>query len=281
MPEGNRILTQYCKERGLALRDCGKLVVAKDASELEMLDLLHKRGLGNDVPLEMITAAEARKMEPNVNTFERALFSPITSTVDPIEILQSRREDALALGIDIRMETRYLSRSGRQIRTTKGNIEAGFVVNCAGLYADDVARDFGFSENYRILPFKGLYLYANDTSGPFRMHIYPVPDIQYPFLGVHVTVAVDGRSKIGPTAIPAFWREQYTGLANFNVRECAEILFRQLGLMLSSSFDFKKLAFTELRKYNRRHLVHLAKHLGAGIDETRFLKWASRVSAPS
>ena len=92
-----------------------------------------------------------------------------------------------------------------------GPLRCRWVVNAAGLYADKIALDFGFSERYRILPFKGLYLYSDEPPAAFRTNIYPVPDLRNPFLGVHFTVKDDGHIKIGPTAIPAFWREQYRG----------------------------------------------------------------------
>ena len=85
--------------------------------------------------------------------------------------------------------------------TSHGTITAGFIVNCAGLYADRIAKDFGFCQRYTILPFKGLYLYSDEPAGRLHTHIYPVPDLKYPFLGVHFTVTVDGHTKIGPTAI--------------------------------------------------------------------------------
>ena len=100
-------------------------------------------------------------------------------------------------------------------------MSAGIVINAAGLYADRIASDFGFSQDYRILPFKGLYLYSSEPPGAFRTNIYPVPDLRNPFLGVHVTVTVDGKAKLGPTAIPCFWREHYDGLENFRADEFA------------------------------------------------------------
>ncbi|MGC8500956.1 MAG: FAD-dependent oxidoreductase, partial [Leptospirillia bacterium] len=100
-------------------------------------------------------------------------------------------------------------------------------INCAGLYADRIARDFGFSRDTTILPFKGIYLEYEPRAGeapPVRTNIYPVPDLGHPFLGVHFTIKVDGTVKIGPTAIPAFWRENYGGLSRFDLREAGEIL---------------------------------------------------------
>ncbi|NIP72585.1 MAG: FAD-dependent oxidoreductase, partial [Gammaproteobacteria bacterium] len=164
-------------------------------------------------------------------------------------------------------------RNGSGVRTSAGVFEAGYVVNAAGLYADRIARDFGFSEHYRILPFKGLYLYSDEPPGAIRTNIYPVPDLRNPFLGVHFTVTADGHAKIGPTAIPAFWREQYTGFANFSLGELVDILVRQAGLFFGSSFDFKSLAVEELRKYVRSHLVKLAGALMEDVRPAHYKRW--------
>jgi L-2-hydroxyglutarate oxidase LhgO len=100
-----------------------------------------------------------------------------------------------------------------------------------------------------------------------------VPDLRNPFLGVHFTLLADGRAKIGPTAIPAFWREQYKGLGNFKFGEFAEIIFRDLGLILSSGFDFKRLAVEETMKYYQPRLVSLASELATGIKRENYRRW--------
>lgn len=270
---GNLAMTAYCESRGIPLNKCGKLVVAQNASELPQLDELLRRGERNNVPLENLSAEEARNIEPRVKTFERAIFSPTTSSADPGRVIRAMQEDATREGISIITAAPYVRLDGGNVVTTYGNFTAGHVINAAGLYADKVALDFGFSENYRILPFKGLYLYSDEPPGAFRTNIYPVPDLRNPFLGVHFTVKDDGQVKIGPTAIPAFWREQYRGFNNFKLGEFVEVLFREAGLMFSSSFDFKTLAVEELRKYSRPHLVRLASQLAAGIRESDYTRW--------
>ncbi|PIR00519.1 MAG: L-2-hydroxyglutarate oxidase [Nitrospinae bacterium CG11_big_fil_rev_8_21_14_0_20_45_15] len=271
--DGNQRMTAYCKEKKLKINPCGKLVVAKDESELPWLDELLSRAKTNGVELKSISEQEAREIEPRVKTFQRALFSPTTSSVDPGEVMLSMKQDALAEGVEIETGAAYLGRNANTIRTTAGPIEAKYVVNCAGLYADRIGRDFGFSEHYRILPFKGLYLYSNEEPGSLRTNIYPVPDLRNPFLGVHFTVTADGKMKIGPTAIPAFWREQYEGFGRFRPDELAEILFRQMGLFLFSNFDFKSLAFDEIKKYWRRHLVSLSSVLLENVRPAQYKKW--------
>ncbi len=270
---GNRLLTEYCDRKNLKINKCGKLVVAKDEKDLEYLDELIRRGQKNEIELNEITEKEAKEIEPRVKTHQRALFSPTTSSVDPLEVMHAMKEDAIAEGVEMKTGVRYLDRKGKRVNTSEGPIEAGYVVNSAGLYADRIARDYGFSQKYRILPFKGLYLYSDDLKGSLRTHIYPVPDLRNPFLGVHYTVTVDGKVKIGPTAIPAFWREQYSGLDNFYLSEFSEIILRQLGLFAFSGFDFKQLAFDEIRKYSKSHLVSLASHLLNGGRKSNHAHW--------
>ncbi len=270
---GNTLLTQYCETREIPVNKCGKLVVARRREDHAGLDELLKRGEAYGIPMHDVTAGEAKGIEPRVKTFERAIFSPTTSTVDPTKVMEAMQRDAQAEGVDVRCGVRYISRTRQGLRTSSGFYQAGYVVNSAGLYADTIARDFGFSENYRILPFKGLYLYSNEPIGAIRTNIYPVPDLRNPFLGVHVTVTADGRAKIGPTAIPALWREQYAGPANFRLSEFRDIIRRQVGLLLSSDWEFRRLAIEEVQKYSRRRLVALASALVEGVKDEQYRTW--------
>jgi len=271
--DGNRLLTEYCGEKKIPVNKCGKLVVVRDETELPQLDELLRRGKANDVALQSITEAEARAIEPRAKTFQRAIFSPNTATADPTQVLQAMKQDALKEGISIHQNAAYLGKTNGRILTSSGDFQAGYVINASGLYADRVARDFGFSEDYRILPFKGIYLYSEEPAGALRTNVYPVPDLRNPFLGVHFTLLVDGRAKIGPTAIPAFWREQYRGLANFKLSEFGEIIFRELGLLFFSGFDFKRIAVEETLKYSRARLVSLASALLENVRLQDYHHW--------
>ena len=270
---GNQAMTAYCEAKKIPLNRCGKLVVAKDQDDLPQLDELLRRGKANGVPLESLTEEEARKIEPRVKTHQRAIFSPTTTSADPQRVIEEMTRDAKQEGITIRTGAPYLRTEKRLVMTPQGCFTANHVVNAAGLYAVKIALDFGFSESNRILPFKGLYLYSNEPAGAFRTNIYPVPDLRNPFLGVHFTVKEDGRAKIGPTAIPALWREQYRGFDNFKFGEFIEVLFREAGLMMSSRFDFQKLALEEVRKYSRPHLVALASRLAHGVKPEHYTRW--------
>lgn len=271
--EGNRALTAFCEEEGIDLNRCGKLVVAQSAADLPQLDELLRRAEANGVPLQPVSEGEARKIEPRVKTHERALFSPTTSTTDPGEVMAKTVACARREGVKLETGRTMIRKNARRIETPKEVYEAKYFINAAGLYADKLALQYGFSKKYRILPFKGLYLYSDEPAGAFRTNIYPVPDLRNPFLGVHFTLIADGRAKIGPTAIPAFWREQYRGLEGFKMGEAAEILWREMGLFISSGFDFARLAGEELRKYSKRHLVSLAAKLAEGVDVSQYSRW--------
>ena len=270
---GNERLTTYCEEKHIPLNKCGKLVVAKDAADLPSLDELLRRGRVNGIELQAITETDAKSIEPRVKTYQRALFSPRTSTVSPLQVVNAMQHDALHEGIRIQCGTAYQGRDNGTVRTNQGSIDAGYVVNAAGLYADKIAMDYGFSEKYRILPFKGLYLYSDEPPGAIRTNIYPVPDLRNPFLGVHFTITADGKAKIGPTAIPALWRENYDGLGNFNFGELIEVASRGFGLLTGAGFDFRRLAVEEIAKYSRSKMVALASVLAEGVIERNYHTW--------
>ncbi|MDE3046532.1 MAG: L-2-hydroxyglutarate oxidase [Verrucomicrobiota bacterium] len=270
---GNQLLKEYCQEKKIPINPCGKLVVAKNESELSGLDELLKRAKLNNVELHLISRKEAEEIEPRVLTHERALFSPTTASTDPTKVCQALKSEVEQAGITLLTNTSYQKKTPDGILTSQGPLTADYIINAAGLYADRIALDFGHSKTYRILPFKGLYLYSKEAPGSVRTNIYPVPDLNYPFLGVHFTLTDTGRIKIGPTAIPALWREQYHGLSRFRPIEFFDIVQRQCKLLFTSNFGFKKLALEEMQKYMGRKMVSLASGLLRGISPAQFLQW--------
>ncbi len=274
--DGNFALRTYCKENNLKLNECKKVVVAKTESELVSLFELEKRGKRNGVEVKIINEKELNEIEPNAFTYQFALYSPTTATVDPVEINQHLARELKNKNVDIRYDEAYQKNLGNNIiLTSKGNrFEAGKVINTAGLYADKVAKDFGFSEKYTIIPFKGIYLKYSKADKPVKTNIYPVPNLKNPFLGVHYTVTVDGTVKIGPTSIPAFWRENYKGLDRLKPGELLSVLSWESRLFFTNAFGFRSLAFEEISKYNRNHFVKLAAKLVKKIDKKGFREWS-------
>ncbi len=274
--DGNAILKEYCKRNTLKINECKKVVVASDESELESLYELEKRGIENGVNVKIIDEDELKSIDPNAKTYQKALYSPDTATVDPIEICQHIKKELIQDGVTFYFDEGYAKKlDAHSILSTKNRkFNTKKIINCAGLYADKIARDFGFSTDYVIIPFKGVYLKYTKPDKAIKTNIYPVPNLKNPFLGVHYTITVDGTIKIGPTAIPAFWRENYKGFDNFRFRELSETLVYEMKLFISNAFNFRSLAFSELQKYNKKHFVSLATKMVKEIDTEGFNEWS-------
>ena len=272
--DGNALMRSYIKENGLKINECGKLIIAQTEEEISGLEELKRRGDVNGVELRWVSLEEAREIDPNVKTVKRALFSPTTATVDPIEVCEKLKEELIENDVMVEFETAYLSKGKNNvIRTSREPIEAKFLINCAGLYADKIARDYGFSKNMVIMPFKGVYLKFMGEEKPVSTNVYPVPNLLNPFLGVHYTVTVDGSNKIGPTSMPCFWRENYRGFSRFKIGEFFQIGYHMARLFFWNSFGFRKLAFHEMRKYQRSHFSKTAKNMVHEVDPGGFNKW--------
>lgn len=268
--DGNRAMKEYVHRKGLAINACGKLVVAKNENELEQLFELERRGKKNGSHIRLINEDEAHDIEPTVKTYKKALYSPDTATVDPREVCQSLKEDLIKDGVEFQFDAKYVSRKEGGIVTTKGEFLAKKIINCAGLYADRIAHHFGFGKKYTMIPFKGLYLEYVKNKTDIRTNIYPVPNLKNPFLGVHFTKTVSGKIKIGPTATPAFWRENYAGFSRFDILEMIAVGSYEAKLFLTNAFGFRDIAFEEMKKYDRKHFIDLAKELVPSIDAAGF-----------
>ena len=275
--DGNRFWQAYCRDRNLPLNACGKVVVAKTPEETEGIRELKRRGDKNGVDVRLIDEQELSEIEPNARTCELALWSPHTASVDPVRIARSLEKELLEDGVRFFYSTPYQKRLDDSTLLAGDSAFAyGTLINAAGLYADRIARDFGFSSRMTILPFKGVYLeYVSSGDGkkPVRTNIYPVPDLKQPFLGVHFTVTATGKIKIGPTAMPAFWRENYGGLEGFSTRDLTEILGWEARLFLGNDFGFRDLALSEMKKYQKSFMAHQARELVKDLDPSRFSRW--------
>jgi len=267
---GNEMLKEFCAERGVNVRETGKVVVTTSAEELPRLDDLYARGIANGVPLEMVDESGLRELEPLARTHERALWSPSTAVADPAAVVAALAGRVRDRGGEVLLGMAVVEAGPGWVRTAQETFSTGHIINAAGLYADTVAHWFGVGEDYRMLPFKGLYWYSSWPAGHLQRHVYPVPDPRNPFLGVHLTVTVAGRTKIGPTAIPSLWREDYAGLRGFKARETAEIARLYPRFARSPHHDVPGLIRTELPKYSRRHLVGQASALVPSVHPSDF-----------
>jgi len=267
---GNEMLKAFCAERGVPVRETGKVVVTTSPDQLPALDELYARGQANGVPLEVVDEAGLSEIEPLARTHVRALWSPSTAVADPVAVVEALGDRVRERGGEIRLATPVTAAGPGWVRTPSDSIGVGHIINAAGLYADRVSHWFGVGEAYRMLPFKGLYWYSNWPAGRLQRHVYPVPDPRNPFLGVHLTVTVDGRTKVGPTAIPSLWREDYGGLRGLSPRDVAEVARLYPRFLRSPHHDVPGLVRSELPKYSRRYLVAQASALVPSVQADDF-----------
>jgi L-2-hydroxyglutarate oxidase LhgO len=264
--EGNFRMKQYCEERGLPLLKTGKVIVARDESELPTLRELYKRASQNGAKVELIDDRQLAEIEPNAKSAGQALFSHYTAVVDPKEILKSIKAELLATGkVRMLFGARFTGLGGREgkrlrIGTTAGPISCAFFLNASGAYGDVVAHAFGLGRDYQLIPFKGIYKKVKpEKAHLIRGSIYPVPNIKNPFLGVHFTRGAHGDVYLGPTAIPAFGRENY-GIFKGIDAEAPSIMLRD-ALLFFRNKKFREVALEEPRKYSFMYFFNDAKKL--------------------
>src|SRR5881397_1095035 len=212
--EGNRSIVEFCRKHGVKHEVCGKVIVASKTSELPLLDSLFQRGLDHGLAVARLAPEQVQEIEPHVRCLA-GIKVPSTGIVNYREISAKYVELIQAQGGTVQTGTRVdrlREVNGSQvIETPRGEFEAGFVINCAGLFSDRVARFSGLDPSAKIVPFRGEYY----ELVPERRHlvnslIYPVPDPDFPFLGVHFTRMIDGSVHAGPNAVLAFKREGYS-----------------------------------------------------------------------
>jgi len=225
---GAASMKRFCQDHGVAFEECGKLVVATGPEEVPRLEQLHQRGVANGVPgLRMMERDEFRDIEPHCSGL-RALHVPTTGIVDYTLVAKKYAELIQRAGGRIILSSKVVGlREDRQssvVETSSGAFRARYVINCAGLYSDTIARMAGVHTDIEIIPFRGEYYEVT----PERRHlvkalIYPVPDPRFPFLGVHFTRRVNGSVEAGPNAVLALRREGYTG-SGVELSEAVETL---------------------------------------------------------
>ena len=268
---GNRLMRAYCREKGLPLVESGKVIVARSESELPVLDELYRRGTANGAKVEFVDEKQLVDIEPSARTVQKALFAHDTAVVDPRAVLASLREDLERSG-QVRIVTgcQFLGLAAPSVaETTLGRIAFERFVNAAGAYCDRVGRPFGVGGEYQLIPFKGIYRKLRKGS-TLRVNgnIYPVPDIRNPFLGVHFTRSVHGEVYLGPTAIPAFGRENYGIFAGAD-SEGASILLAEARLFFTNP-RFRQVALTEPRKYVPAFFNRDAARMVKSFDPSEF-----------
>lgn len=259
---GNLKMQQYCEEKQLPMLRSGKIIVAKNSDELPVLHLLHDRAIANGAKVSMIDEKQLSEIEPWAVTTEKALYSHDTAIVDPKSILKQLYHDLLQTNkVQFLFHTRFLKlKSSHTIITNHGEITFKFLINAAGAYADKVAHAFDVGKHLLMIPFKGIYRkLPREEAHRVNGNIYPVPNIHNPFLGVHFTKNIHGDVYVGPTAIPAFGRENYQFLSGIN-HEAFSILSKSIQLFFINK-KFRDVALTEPKHYFSQPFYRAAQSL--------------------
>jgi len=220
--EGNRRLVEFCDLYGIPYEACGKVIAATTASELPLLEKLYGRGIANGLAVRKLAASEMNEIEPHVSCLA-GIHVPSTGIVDFAAVCRKLAQLIAARGGQLRLGTKVLGLCTNEKRTvletSQGAFAARWIINCAGLYSDRIARLAGTQPGARIVPFRGEYYEVKPESRRLvRNLIYPVPDPQFPFLGVHFTRMIDGSVHAGPSAVLSLKREGYHR-TSFNFRD--------------------------------------------------------------
>jgi L-2-hydroxyglutarate oxidase len=267
--DGNASWKAWCLERRIPLRETGKLVVPTTDAEVAGVERLVGRAAQNGVEVVRVSVEQMREIEPTVAPRGPGLWSPTTAVVSARAVMDRLAEEGRGLGVEARYGAPVTGGRGA-VEAGGERIVAGRILNAAGLGADRVARALGLDTACRVVPFRGFYAKGPDVA--LRTQVYPVPDPALPFLGVHLTLGVDGVVKIGPTAVPGLWREQYGGLAGFSVSDAIEVA-RNQATLLARDPRARAGAARELAVLTRRGLVAAARRLVPSLPTSGW-RWA-------
>ncbi len=279
--EGARRMMEFCEANEIPVERCGKVIVATEPSEIPRLETLHERAIANGVVVERIGPERLRELEPNAAGLD-ALHSPNTAIVDYKQVAQRMRDIVEQRGVEFQMKTQVIRfRGGRQdlrVLTNRGEVATRFLVNCAGLYSDVIARKMGLASDVRIVPFRGEYYFLKrNRSNIINGLIYPVPDPGFPFLGVHFTRTVDGRIEAGPNAVLAFAREGYTK-RHVNISELSTTL-RYTGFWKLARKHWRMGLFEFYRSFSKGAFLRSLQRLVPSIEEDDIVPGGAGVRA--
>lgn len=257
-------MARYHEEHSIPVNRLGKILVATNELDAPQLDLLARRAAVHGIAIEHLDEQQLAELEPDARSLDgKALLVPGTAVGNPGRVMEVLLEEIGRLGIELRCSTKIVcadTDSGMAILGNGDKVAFGHAINAAGLHADRIAHMFGTGPQYTLLPFKGLYWKLDPEAGfNIRHLIYPVPDLRVPFLGVHTTTSADGTVYLGPTAVPAFGRENYRGLQDVTPAELGRISGLLLRQFAAGHDGFRRLAMQEGRRYFKPWFAEAAR----------------------
>ena len=282
--EGAALMRDYVQAKGLWIDPCGKLLIPPSEAALDAIDVLKARGQANQVEVREVDGKQMREIEPRANTqFNRALFIPVTSVVDPKSVAAAVVDDVRQLGGDIRYGEKVLRiDTGRgTVRTGAGSYSAGLVYNVAGLHADSVAKNAGLQTRYSFQPFKGKYWKHADPEFQMRCLVYPIPNLKLPFLGVHTAHNRHGEVYFGPSSTPVIGRENYSGLQGITMRDGLSLSAALFWKLLRNTNGLRALAWREAKLLRLAGVCHEVSQLVTGVVASELQQSIAKVGIRS
>jgi len=279
--EGNRRLMEFCDDHGIRYEACGKVIVATSESELPRLESLYERGIANGLAVKRLSVPEVKEIEPHISCLA-GIHVPSTGIVDFAAVCRKLADLIAAEGGELCLRTKVVgfraNGNNAVLETTKGTLSARRVINCAGLHSDRVARLSGAEPGARIVPFRGEYYELKPARRMLvRNLIYPVPDPQFPFLGVHFTRMIDGSVHAGPNAVLSLKREGYSR-ASFELRDFLDTMTYAGFWRLAAKHA--KSGLEEIhRSFSKKAFVHSLQKLIPEITEEDLIPGAAGVRA--
>lgn len=268
--DGNLELRKLAKKYSIPVKDVGKVVVTRNDDEDSRLSTLFERGIANGVDLEIHPQGKLKEFEPLTITHNRFMWSPSTGISDSISIVKAMRDEFLSMGGKIHFDSKVnLGESLGEIHDASRQFTFRHVVNAAGAQADRISRSVGVGTDYAMLPFMGIYSATSVKNLALQRLVYPVPHPINPFLGVHFTITIDGKVKIGPTAIPIAGREQYSFTEGWSGSDIAQALKGMKSLISGNSHDFGAILKSEWPKIIQKLLVKESLELVPSADQVR------------
>ena len=279
---GINLLLQFCDKYNINYELCGKLIVATNEDEIPALNNLYERGNENGIPdLQILNKDEISAIEPHVKGI-KGLHSPSTGIIDYKDVCEKCADIIKSKDGEIKLNAKVINIQKNNnyniIETNQGEIEAKFVVNCAGLYSDRIANITEENLDVKIIPFRGeYYKLKNEKRYLVNNLIYPVPDPKFPFLGVHFTRRIDGSVEAGPNAVLAFAREGYKK-TNINFKDLSEILLYPAFWKLGKQY-WKVGSSEMIRSFSKKLFVKALQKLIPEIESDDIVSGGSGVRA--
>lgn len=259
--EGNMAMRRLAEKYGVTVNPIGKVVVAKNHQELERMNILYERGLANQVEIKLLSESSLHNYEPLAITHKSFLWSPTTAIVDKDGIMQAMLSELKELKVDLIFKEKFFSNSNRQLVTTNYTVKYRHLVNASGSGAIAIAHKLGFGNKFSMIPFLGVYRATAHANLPLRTLVYPIPHPENPFLGTHFTITTDGLVKIGPTAQPIMFSEQYEFTHGWNLGELLKSTTAMSMYFGNNVANVSKLIATELPQLLEHQLVKKSSEL--------------------